>query len=129
MAACNPVGWFEIYVDDIERAKNFYEGVLKVTLEKLEMPETMENGPEMWSFPGDSEKYGAPGAIAKMEGVAAGSNSTLIYFSCDDCANEAGRVEANGGKLMQSKFSIGQYGWIAIASDTEGNMIGFHSMQ
>lgn len=27
------------------------------------------------------------------------------------------------------KFSIGQYGYIALATDTEGNMIGLHSMK
>ena len=41
----NPVGWFEIYVDDMERAKSFYEAVLKVKLEKLPGPDV-----EMWSL-------------------------------------------------------------------------------
>lgn len=129
MAMGNPVGWFEIYVDDIERARKFYEGVLGTTLEKLANPATMDKGLEMWAFPSDMEQYGASGAIAKMEGVAAGGNSIMVYFSCEDCAVEAGRVEPNGGRLMQPKFSIGEYGWIAIASDTEGNTIGFHSMK
>lgn len=129
MAMGNPICWFEIYVDDIERAKKFYEDVFETTLNKLDSPATMNNAPEMWAFPSDMEQHGATGAIAKMEGVAAGDNSTLVYFSCEDCAVEAGRVEASGGKLMQPKFSIGEYGWIAIASDTEGNTIGLHSMK
>jgi predicted enzyme related to lactoylglutathione lyase len=48
---------------------------------------------------------------------------------CDDCAVEAGRVEASGGKFDRTKMSIGQYGFIALAVDTEGNMFGLHSMQ
>jgi len=48
---------------------------------------------------------------------------------CADCANEAARVTAAGGKLVRDKFSIGQYGFIALVMDTEGNMIGLHSMQ
>ena len=28
----NPVGWFEIYVDNMERAKQFYETVLEKPL-------------------------------------------------------------------------------------------------
>ena len=33
------------------------------------------------------------------------------------------------GKIVKEKFSIGQHGHIALATDTEGNMIGLHSMQ
>ena len=64
----------------------------------------------------------------RMKGVPSGGNSTLIYFVCDDCAVEAGRVEANGGKIDKPKMSIGQYGFIVLAVDTEGNMFGLHSM-
>ncbi len=34
-----------------------------------------------------------------------------------------------GGRIQRDKMSIGQYGFIALAIDTEGNMIGLHSMQ
>ena len=34
--AQNPVGWFEIYVDDMDRAKSFYEKALGVTLDQTE---------------------------------------------------------------------------------------------
>ncbi|MCZ4293560.1 MULTISPECIES: VOC family protein [Vibrio] len=122
----NPVGWFEIYVNDMPRAKAFYEAVLETSLEHLEDVANM--GVEMWLFPSDMEQYGASGALAKMEGVAAGGNSTMVYFSCQDCAVEESRVEQAGGKVMNSKFSIGPHGYIAIVADTEGNMIGLHSM-
>ena len=122
----NPVGWFEIYVNDMPRAKAFYEAVLETSLEHLEDVANM--GVEMWLFPSDMEQYGASGALAKMEGVAAGGNSTMVYFSCQDCAVEESRVEQAGGKVMNSKFSIGPHGYIAIVVDTEGNMIGLHSM-
>lgn len=129
MAVINAVGWFEIYVDDIDRAVRFYESVFQVKLDALENPEKIMPGLQMQMFPGDMDKYGATGAICKMEGVKAGGNSTLVYFSCEDCAVESARVDEFGGKLVQEKFSIGEHGWIAIASDSEGNMIGFHSMQ
>jgi predicted enzyme related to lactoylglutathione lyase len=122
----NPVGWFEIYVDDMPRAKAFYETLLETSLEHLNDEAGM--GVEMWLFPSDMERYGASGALAKMEGVAAGGNSTMVYFSCQDCAVEESRVEQAGGKVMNSKFSIGPHGYIAIVADTEGNMIGLHSM-
>lgn len=120
----NPVGWFEIYVQDMVRAKRFYESVFQVKLENLESPEV-----EMWSFPMTMERYGAPGSLVKMEGCPSGGNSTLVYFSCADCAIEAGRVVAAGGRINREKMSIGQYGFIALAFDTEGNMFGLHSMQ
>src|SRR5689334_21835775 len=110
----NPIGWFEIYVEDINRAKNFYETVFKAKLEKLNNPATIEQGIEMWAFSGNMQKYGANGALVKMPGFSAGKNSILIYFSCDDCANEESRIQDFGGKIEKSKFSIGEYGFISI---------------
>lgn len=120
----NVVGWFEIYVDDMKRAKNFYETVFSRKLERLENPEI-----EMWAFTGDSNSYGAPGALVKMQGFGAGRNSVLVYFSCHDCSVEESRVLKSGGKVEKSKFSIGQYGYISLVFDTEGNMIGLHSLK
>lgn len=122
--ATNAVGWFEIYVQDMARAKAFYEAVFQLQLQKLEGP-----GPEMWAFPMLMDATGAPGALVRMEGVASGGNSTLVYFNCDDCAVEAARAVAAGGRIQQDKMSIGQWGFIALAVDSEGNMFGLHSMQ
>lgn len=125
--ADNPVAWFEIYVDEMERARNFYETVFSNRLEKLNDP--TDSGIEMWSFPSDMEEYGATGALVKMAGVAAGGNSTLVYFACEDCAIEESRIEGAGGQVNQAKMSIGEYGFISQAVDTEGNMFGLHSMK
>lgn len=120
----NPVGWFEIYVQDMPRAKAFYEKVFQVKLEELKAPDI-----EMWSFPMQMDKSGASGALVHMKGMPSGGNSTLVYFSCEDCAVEAGRVTGAGGKIQNPKMSIGEYGFIALAVDTEGNMFGLHSMK
>jgi predicted enzyme related to lactoylglutathione lyase len=120
----NPVGWFEIYVQDMPRAKAFYEAMLGITLDPLPTP-TPEI--EMLTFPMDPTSYGSPGALAKMEGMTSGGNSVMVYFSCDDCAVEAGRIAKAGGHVIKEKFSVGQYGFIVIASDTEGNVFGLHS--
>jgi hypothetical protein len=53
----------------------------------------------------------------------------LVYFSCEDCSVEAERAASHGGKIFKGKMSIGQNGFIAMVVDTEGNMIGLHSMQ
>ena len=125
----NSVGWFEIYVTHMERAKSFYEGVLKAKLERLENQATKELNIEMWAFPGSMDSYGANGALVQMKGFKSGQNSVLVYFSCKNCAEEEGRVLQNGGKIEKSKFSIGQHGFISLVYDTEGNMIGFHSLE
>jgi predicted enzyme related to lactoylglutathione lyase len=52
-----------------------------------------------------------------------------VYFHCQDCAVEEGRVTRAGGQVQRSKTTIGEYGYISLVFDTEGNMIGLHSMQ
>ena len=120
----NPVRWFEIYVQDMERAQRFYESVFNVKLERLHTGDL-----EIWAFPQVRDQMGTSGALVKVAGVPSGGNSTLVYFACDDCAVEAARVAEAGGKLHREKISIGEYGFVALAFDTDGNMFGLHSMQ
>ena len=125
-----PFGWFEIYVEDMPRAKAFYEATLQVTLEPLPAPDTTSSM-EMWMFPGamDMSGAGCSGALCNMEGCRPGGSGTIIYFICDDCGVEAGRAAAHGGKIYKEKMPIGEYGYIAIIGDSEGNTIGLHSMK
>jgi predicted enzyme related to lactoylglutathione lyase len=120
----NPINWFEIYVQDMPRAKAFYERVFRTTLAPLNL-----DTPEMWAFPGSTTDHGAGGALVRMPGFASGGNSTLVYFYSEDCAIEAERIPEAGGRIMKDKFSIGEYGFIVLAFDTEGNMFGVHSRQ
>ena len=62
-----------------------------------------------------------PRANCWWSSFPAGRNSVLVYFSCEDCANEESRVVGAGGKIQKEKFSIGQYGFISLVYDTEGN--------
>jgi uncharacterized protein len=125
----NVVGWFEIYVQDIDRARRFYEATIQVELSNMLPPE--QSGGEMeamWAFPGEQNAYGSPGALVKMRGMVPSGNGVLIYFICDDCAAAAARAREADGKIFKDKFSIGQYGYIALVNDTEGNLVGLHSM-
>ncbi len=125
----NSVGWFEIYVDDLERAKSFYEKVFQVSLSLLPMP-AGSGDMQMLSFPMDNmEAPGAPGALVKMDGFGPSAGGTLVYFSCEDCATEESRVAEAGGEVVKPKESIGEYGFISLVKDTEGNMIGLHSQK
>jgi predicted enzyme related to lactoylglutathione lyase len=123
-AESNPVGWFEIYVQDMERSRRFYERTFQVTLQRLESPDL-----EMWAFPMHPDKPGCPGALVRMQGKDSGGGCTIIYFPSADCAVEAARAAENGGRVERAKTSIGQYGFIAFVIDTEGNRIGLHSRQ
>ena len=124
----NPVGWFEIYVDDMERATKFYEAVFETKLSDLASPTGEEMS--MMVFPMTmEEKGGAAGALVKMAGFKAGNNSTIVYFSSEDCSIEESRVEDAGGKVFKPKISIGEHGFMSLITDTEGNMVGIHSMK
>ena len=101
----NPIGWFGL------------------DLSKL------EGDAEMWAFPMLNGGSGASGALVKMPGFAAGANSVLVYFVCQDCASEAAKAVTAGGRIQKKKTSIGSYGFISLVYDTEGNMIGLHSMK
>jgi len=122
--ADNPVRWFEIYVQDMGRARGFYETVFDTKLARLDSGDL-----EMWAFPQAKDRMGTSGALVRIPGVASGGNSTLVYFGCEDCAVEAARVAGAGGKLHRDKMSIGQYGFVALALDTEGNLFGMHSLR
>lgn len=58
----NPVGWFEIYIDDIARVKSFYESLSQLSLEALGDPS--DSSVTMLAFPSDYDNYGASGATA-----------------------------------------------------------------
>ena len=120
----NPIGWFEIYVVDLPRARKFYETVFRTTFTKIESSTL-----EMWQFTSDMQRYGAGGALVHMPGFPAGNNSVIVYFSCDDCAVEEKRAVDAGGRVQKSKFGIGEFGFISLVYDSEGNMIGLHSMK
>lgn len=97
----NPVVWFEIHVQDMARARKFYEAVFQCQLETLKSPAGEANGMQMLSFPGDMTTMGASGALVKMEGVpSGGGGGTLVYFACEDCAVEQGRVEKASGVCL-----------------------------
>ena len=126
MSKMNAVGWFDIYVNDLDRAVAFYQTVLDCKLEAIGDP-TGEN--RMMSFPADMSAYGAGGALSKSSHASPGIGGTVVYFSAEDCAVEEARVDAAGGTVVRPKFSIGEFGWVSLCQDTEGNAFGISSMQ
>jgi predicted enzyme related to lactoylglutathione lyase len=124
----NPFTWIEIYVDDMSRARKFYEAVLNIKMTELPMPKGVDDL-QMLSFPSAENEINISGALVKMKSVRQVGISTVPYFACDDCLVEEGRVEKSGGKVLRTKMSLGDYGFCTIVMDTEGNTIGLHSMR
>jgi len=125
MTKMNAIGWFDIYVDDLSRAVAFYETVLGAKLEPMGDP-TGES--KMMSFPADMSAYGAAGALTKSPHAGPGVGGTIVYFMAQDCAVEQARVVQAGGQIIRPKFSIGEFGWVTLCQDTEGNMFGINSL-
>lgn len=126
----NVICWFEIYVDNLERAKKFYAAVLGTAFHDLTPP---GDGDEfkMACF-SSSENQGVSGALVQMKEARTnnpGNTSTIVYFPCEDCSVEESRVEKAGGKVHCPKMSIGEHGFISICVDTENNTFGLYSMQ
>lgn len=123
----NMVGWFEIPVMDMERAKIFYETVFQIKIQLQDF-----DGTKMGWFPMEQDKPGAAGSLIQNKDWYRPSNSdgVLVYFSSVNVDNELGRIEAAGGEIMQSKTQISpDIGYMALFTDTEGNRIALHSRQ
>ena len=119
----NPVNWFEIPVNDLERAKQFYETVFGLQLSLNEM-----GSMKMAWFPMTQGGPGATGTLIQSEGYAPSHAGTLVYFSVTDIEGALDKVNANGGKTLMPKTSIGEHGYIAHFQDCEGNRVALHAM-
>lgn len=118
----NPVHWFEISVNDMDRARKFYESVLGIQLGLNRVESTL-----MAWFPTTEGGAGCSGALLKSEGRTPSHDGTMIYFSVADIEAVLARVEANGGRTLTPKTDIGEYGFYAYFEDSEGNRVGVHS--
>lgn len=120
------VGWFEVPVTDMERAKKFYETVFEISIAVHELGDFI-----MGWFPMAPDKSGATGSLVQHEMYTpSDTHGPLIYFSCADVSNELGRVEAAGGEVLKQKTEIGGgHGFMGLIKDTEGNRIAVHSQK
>ncbi|MDU8886402.1 VOC family protein [Yeosuana sp. MJ-SS3] len=119
----NMVGWFEIPVNNMDRAQKFYEAVFQVELKIVDF-----GGLLMGWFPDRGEVPGAQGTLIKQDSYIPSQEGTLVYFISDDVQNELDRIEAAGGKIYQPKTQISpEHGYMAAFIDSEGNRIALHS--
>ncbi|TYA56019.1 VOC family protein [Formosa maritima] len=119
----NMIGWFEVPVNDMERAKKFYETVFKVEISIHDF-----GGILMGWFPDRGEVPGAQGTLIKQDTYLPSQEGTLVYFISENVQNELDRVEVAGGTIYQPKSQISaEHGYMAAFIDTEGNRIALHS--
>ncbi len=124
----NMVGWFEIPVTDIQRAKKFYEKVFDIKVQVQDFEGTMMG---WFPFSEDPEAKGSPGSLVQNEKYyKPSSNGTLVYFSSPEITFELGKIEEAGGVILQEKTLINKdIGFMALFLDSEGNRIALHSKE
>lgn len=117
---CNPVVYFEIPVNDIDRAIRFYKEVFNFEFEK----ENIDHN-EMALFPFADKNSGISGALVKGEIYKPTKDGVLIYFNTLDIIKTLKLVTENKGQILYSKTDSG-YGFVAEFEDTEGNRIALY---
>lgn len=126
----NIICWFEIYVDQLERAKAFYKAVLGTDFHDMAPPGGSDEF-KMSCF-SNAENQGVSGALVQMKQTRINNpanTSTVVYFPCEDCSVEESRVEQAGGRVHCPKMSIGEHGFVSLCYDTENNLFGLYSMK
>lgn len=119
----NLVSIVEIPVSDFARAKRFYEALLSVTLDEVDMGET-----HMGLVPGPETSVNL--ALVQGPGSTPSSQGTLVYlFAGEDLQPWLERAAAQGGQVLVPKTEISpEMGFFAQFRDCEGNTLGLHSL-
>ncbi len=114
--------WFELPVNDIDRAKKFYSSIFEI-----QMAENMEMGNSVMSFfPFETDASGATGTLIKQESYIPSHEGTMVYFSVSEINDVLPKITSSGGKVLNEKMSIGEHGFVAHFEDCEGNRVALH---
>ena len=120
----NAINWFEIPVANFERAVAFYERVLNV---KLHI-DTSFPGMRLAILP--SQCPGVGGALLEHPEARPHADGVRVYLNGgDDLGPLLERASDAGGRVIMPKMHLrDDIGHIGMFSDSEGNIIGLHSM-
>ncbi|WP_214070023.1 VOC family protein [Mucilaginibacter sp. dw_454] len=121
----NALNWFEIPVEEIERAQDFYEGIFDMDMAPLqEMP-----GMIMVGFPIDMASGKVSGALVESDNHIPSEEGAIIYLNANpDMQVILDRVEELGGEILMPRTEISpEIGYMAFIIDSEGNKVGLHS--
>jgi len=114
----NRVNHFEIYTENPEAVRPFYETVFGWKFSKF------EGGPlEYWLITtGEHKDPGINGGITRpREGQCPGTINTVAVKSLEQPIK---KIEERGGKICVPKIAIPRVGWLAYAEDPDGNVFG-----
>ena len=116
------ISLFEIPATDISRAINFYQTILDIEIEQMEIP-----GMEMGILPYEDQVV--TGVIIKGEGYQPSADGVTIYLDGgDDLQPILDRIEPNGGEILIPKTAhADESGFFAVFIDSEGNRLGLNS--
>ena len=120
----NSINWFEIPVNDMARAKHFYQVAFSIHMHEDEMM-----GMKMAFFPYESGSGKASGALVQSEYHKPSTEGVLIYLNANpDMVPILERIQTEGGKIIMPKTQITpEIGYMAFFIDTEGNKVALHS--
>ena len=112
----------EIPTIDFSRAVAFYQAILDISIEEIEM-----DGVQMGLFPNAGKNVFVQ--LINGSEYKTSTDGTIVYLNGgDDLQKVANKIEANGGKIILPKTEIGpEMGFYAMFTDTEGNKLGLHS--
>jgi len=113
---------FEIPFDDGERARTFYREAFGWSVMTMpEMDYTMVSTGPSSEGGGPSE----PGYIGGgMLQRSAAQQSPVVVVDVDDIDAALKKIEGLGGKTVVSRQPVGEMGFSAYFTDTEGNLTG-----
>lgn len=122
----NAINWFEIAVTDIARATKFYETILNIKTNPLEMM-----GMKMSMFPNSGLNGTVGGALVQSEMHVPSQTGSVVYLNANPDLNIVmEKIEEAGGKVSMPKTLIDEStGYMAFFTDTEGNTVGLHSVE
>lgn len=111
----------EIPAIDFSRATKFYQTILDIQIEEIDM-----QGTPMGLFP-DGETVSV--ALIKSADHKPSTDGLLVYLNGgDDLQIVLNKIERSGGKCIVPKTEISpEIGFFAVFTDTEGNKLGLHS--
>ena len=118
----NPVNWYEIPVNNLDRAQTFYEYIFNIEMKRKDFG----NLQMVW-FPMQENAPGATGALIKAESYIPSYEGTMVYFSVENINSVLKKIIEKGCKILNPKMSIGEFGYVAHFEDCEGNRIALHS--
>jgi len=113
---------FEIPATDISRAVDFYQAILDIKIEKMDMPEI-----QMGILPYEGQMV--TGVIIKADGYKPSADGVTIYLNGGDNLQVVlDRVEKSGGRILIPKtLHADESGYFGTFIDSEGNKMGLHS--